>query len=563
MRKISLNLKQRFSLAGKYVREHKVIFTASLLAFFSMCLNVYFEDAEFFYDFTSVFENAYSNLSSMFFMAFLIAIPVTLMTERLSPLKKYLLQILIPVAATFLLFMAGKLYQDGLYMMLYYIGFATAVAYLSLFLFAQKTTSKAYYALVLKRQLFSSFLAFILFAVMFFLLFGVQNLFNLIEKTEPYQCMVLFFTFVFETNLFLYYLFYRRDEESSGRFFKLFLLYILLPAFAVFLAYIYGYTIKSLVLKDVHRIQISSYVTLASFYYISLYFLLREFDQSLFGKIFYRFASFALIPLLIVQIVFTVIRLNSEGLSPEFYAEILCIIFSTTVVSFTFVEKGIFMKYVPVFFAFMFLLGSVSPINLLNLPYKTQLARMMSVLNKYDMYDAEAERLNSYDTIELNEKMTEKDRKRLYSSYCYLVYETKLPLPQWIRRHANSYQDHDESFYEFFDFYAFKRELKTDYFYDSDPHPEAPKEAEYSKIKKFNVSHDYSGSGRVIIKTDYGEYDVSSYLLDAADYGKRNSSYWYSPDDRVRFLFTEMEFNYYPYARKISECNLKGYICYR
>lgn len=560
--KFTINPKQRFSLMVNYIFEHKVVFAASLLTFLSMCLHVYLDGAYFFYDFSSLFDYEYSNLSFMFFMALLIAVPVTLLTEKLHPVKKYLLQIFVPLILTALLFWAGKTYKEGIFIKLYYSGFSAAVLSFSLFLFIPKNNSRAYYANLFKRHLSCVLLSLLLLAGILFLMARFYDLMDTVEKTETYQCATAFFFYVFETNLFLYYLFKKCDEESSGRFFKVLLLYILLPLFALSIVFLYGYIIKSLILRNFHGTQVNSYISIASSVFICLYFLLKEFDESLFGRLFYRFASFALIPLIIVQAVCLVPRMYQEGLTLLNYAKLLYILFSALVLAFTFVKQGRFMKYTPVFLGFMILLASLSPLNLYNLPYKVQLSRLMSVVKKYDMYDSQAEKLNYYNKYEINEKMREKDRRRLFSSFFYLAYENKLPLPYWISNSISYYQDSHESFYDLFGFYDTKRELESKKFSDSDSHYKKPDESEYSRTKRFSVSHDNAGSGKVIIKTDFGDYDVSSYLLKITNYGRGNSGYWYFADDKVSFLFTKLDFTYYPYAERIGECSLEGYICY-
>ena len=372
---------------------------------------------------------------------------------------------------------------------------------------------------------------------------------------------------MFFVNTFAQYLFYRREEESSGKAFKVIMLYILLPVFVVLLAVLYAYLFKALMVRTLPNGQINLFVSCASCAYIVFYFVLREHEAVPAVRAFYRFGALVLIPLVCVQIVAVGIRLHAYGFTGWRFSSLLFIIFLAVMLALSFVKNGSFAHYGLLFLAAVILFASVTPFNLINSAYKSQYARMEKILYKYELFDGET--LGDYDRDALERTITREDRDALYGSYWYVQYTSDLPAPEWMRtenKKAISFSDlfgiasdlRDENVREF-EFSG------TDYaVYDI---------SLFNTMKYFDTSF-YNGKYIDGVMDDYGAemsrirlfdnngraHDITDFLLalSGEDSTKTDDPLWYN-DGNVSFCFTEITFTYNEERQLFGTTTVKGY----
>ncbi|WP_191013942.1 DUF4153 domain-containing protein [Treponema zioleckii] len=408
-----------FSDFLSYLSQKTVIFASSIITFIFVCLEIY-NVADF------------QDIYYAFAMATVFALPATLLSEKLSTLKKYFTQILVATAGGFIgYFSKSNGFGNHVYSELYYFGIAFSVISASLFLFIPKKNPRTYFAGIFKHFLFCSFMSLIVLGGSSLLVYAVQNLILNTEDYDIYLCCVGFSTIVFALNSFTFYLFNRREEESSGKAFKVIVLYIMLPAFTLLVAILYAYLAKALILFKLPSGQINWFVSFASCFYIVFYFILREYDELPVIRVFYKFGAFIFIPLICIQIPAYFIRINSYGFTGWRYSSLLFIIFSILTIALTFVKKGQFTKYSLLILTALILFDSLSPFNLINMAYKSQYSRLIKVMEKYDLYDRENDALTNYDRKKLEKTITDEDRDTIASSYNYIVNTSRLPNPKW------------------------------------------------------------------------------------------------------------------------------------
>ena len=290
-----------------YLAAQKIVFTLSVLAFIAYSLAVF--DAE---KTVPLHYGFFENLCKALALAAVCAIPASLISAPFSPLKKYAVQLLCAAAGgVFGYFAISDGFGDVVYAQLYYFGIGFAVIVAALFLFIPKNGERIYFALVFKHFLFCSLMTIILCGGLCLLVFAVQNLILNTNSGRVYACCVAFSFFVFAINSFSFHLFYRQNERSSGKAFKIITLYIVCPIFAVLLLILYAYLFKALILLTLPNGHINWFVSFASLFYLVFYFILREYDEIPVIRVFYRFGAFAFIPLILVQIPAFFIRVNA------------------------------------------------------------------------------------------------------------------------------------------------------------------------------------------------------------------------------------------------------------
>ena len=566
MRKLEIKakIKEALAQAVEYLSMAKVFFITTLIAFIFSALKVYLD------------EKIYTELCLAFLMAASFTVPVTLLTQKLSILKKYGFQILAAGLGFVTGFFSYRGFGNSVYSDLYYFGILCAVILVILYIFIPKQKSRSYFALVFKHALFCIFMTLILMGGLCLLIYAVQNLILNTDDDDIYSCCCLFCAIVFGINTFIYYLFYKRQEEGSGKAFKVIALYIMFPVFAVLLFILYVYLIKALVLLKLPSGQINWFVSFASCFFIVFYFILREYDDMAVIKFFYKFGAIPFIPLIVIQLYAYFIRVNAYGFTGYRYSSLLFIIFSIITIALTFIKKGKYTYLAIPVLTFIVLLDSVSPFNLINMAHKSQTKIMMKVLNKYDLYDAETDSLKIYDPIALEKAITDEDRAALKSSYRYITYTSSIPRPKWTEEiKTNSKGEEYKSGLSFTELFGIKSEKQNEILLTFDKYFSHNDEIDISGYTKMtNVYHgeyageykdgkydDYAKQLTKIIYTtrDGTKYDLTQFLLDIDPMVTASEPLWYKYDENTAFCFTHIEYKYNTERKQFYSYNYSFY----
>ncbi len=564
--KLSTRIKSALKSILLSLKEQRVIFAFSVISFIFATLHIYDCDV----DFKDFWDDAFWNISLAFIMGCLFSIPAAFLTKSLKPAKKYLIQIATGFAASVLGFFAIKGFGNAVYGSLYYWGIFFAATLITVFVFFPKENQQTYFSNLVKHFLFSLLMASVLFGGVSLLILAFNQLiFNFDDFGDIYETCAAFCYYVFAINVFVYYLFDKRQEESSGKAFKIIFFNILLPIFFVLVGLLYIYLIKALVLRHFPKGQINWFVSFASGTYFLFYFILKEYEQKPVVKFFYKFGAFAFIPLVCVQIPAYIIRLNAYGFTGWRFSSLMFIVFCVIMFVLTFIKKGAYIKYSILVLAAIILFASVTPCNLINVAHKSQLSRMMKVLEKYQMFDAENNRLAAYNADEIDQKISEEDRDKLYSAYSYLSWPCKLKMPDW----ALDNEKKERNFEELFRFSAKKKaedEIRGSYNTNGYGYVDV---SAYKTMKEF-YTNEYSWGYRDKIyyhdyeielpraEISYGgkTYNITEFLL-SLGLKERGSDYiFYDLDKNTVLCINQYEYTWNKSKKLFKSYEIRGYI---
>ena len=568
MKKIEFKAKLKETLAQslEYLSMAKITFITSCIAFIFSALLIYLND------------NIYEELTLAFLMGTAFSIPATLLTQKLTVLKKYLIQGLTAATGFVLGFFSYRGFGNNIYKELYYFGILCAVLLITLYLFIPKEKSRTYFSLVFKYALFTIFMTIILLGGICLLIFAIQNLILNTDDYDIYECCSCFCAIIFGINVFCYYLFYRRQEESSGKAFKVIALYILFPVFAILLLILYVYLIKALVLLKLPNGQINWFVSFASCFYIVFYFILREYDELPVIKYFYKFGAIPFIPLIIIQIYAYFIRVNAYGFTGYRYSSLLFIIFSVITIALTFIKQGKYSQHAILVLTFFVVFDSLTPFNLIKMAHKSQFTRMIKILNKYQMYDSGAGTLTDYDKALIEKTITDQDRDALYSSFRYLSWTSSIPMPDWAMeteyKNGNLYKNK----LNFEETFGIKRESEKEKLvkFEKDFKREGRIDIrDFSEMVPFNYS-EYAYQWKngewneyaveipsAQIETKYGTFDLTDFFLTLDNDMSGNDLLWYKADENFSICFTSISYTYNEDRKLFYSYYLSGYIFYK
>ena len=284
-------IKEKILILFKSIMQQRIVLLMSVISFILSCIFIYTKRKVF----------MHSACGTM--LAILCLQSIILFTQDFSVAKKYFIQgfsgILISILG-FLLFRytAGSHYNE---MIRWGIVFAVVVN--TLFIFVLKSDSQVFISNLIKNTSFCSLICLILFIGFFLLMAAFISLFlkDFSEEDLAYEILLSFCgTFVFP-NIFTYYLFKIKNEETAGKAFKILFLYIMFPLYIILLTLLYAYLIKSLIVQELPCGQINWFVSFATCFYFVFYYTLCEYNKNLFIKWFYKIGGFILFPLIIIQ----------------------------------------------------------------------------------------------------------------------------------------------------------------------------------------------------------------------------------------------------------------------
>lgn len=425
-------IKKIFDEFIAYLSSKTIIFITTCLAFFFACLRIY--------NYESKLKLGPQNIQLFlyfcagFILATIILISVTFLTEKLPKVKQYIIQSSSAIIGFLLGFFALK-YSFGFsysYRVLFYGGLILFFITLAIFVLYPKEKSRTYFAGLFKYSLFTFFMTLILTGGIFLLIFALQLIFPDIANEDSFLSCAAFTFIIFFANSFIFYLFKNREEENSGKAIKVIVLYILFPIFGFLIAILYLYLLKALFTWTLPVGSINWFVSFTSACYLLFYFVLKQYDDLPVVKFFYRFGAFFVIPLICVQIYTYFVRFSAYGFTDLRYASLLYIIFSIISIALVFIKKGKYTKYSIVALAFFIFIGTLTPLNVFRVAYNNQISRIVKVLNKYDMYDKENQKLKAFDREQINIIMTQDDKEIIYSAFSYIRYYADLPHPSWL-----------------------------------------------------------------------------------------------------------------------------------
>lgn len=434
-----INFKKLINSIFKSVTKHKVILIDSIIAAVFAIIDVYSSGLE------------WEDYLKSFLMATLFAIPATYITENFSTVKKYVIQVLSSLAGAVITYSILQFVLQDSYCKMYLFGITFAVICFIITLFEPKNFSKSYYANLVKNFMFTVLLCLVGILGSILLIYAFSSLiFEIDDFDELMESVAIIWGVVVSINLFVFYLFEKR-EEPSGKAFKIIFYYVMFPVYGILLLILYIYLLKALFTLSLPNGQVNWFVSFASVFYLVFYFILREYKDLKPVKLFYKYGSFVLIPLMCVQWPAYFIRLNSYGFTGWRYSSLIYNIFTVIFITFTFIKNGKYTKFaIPVLGVFI-LFASVTPLNLIDVAYRSQYGRLIKVLNKYEMM--ENNRLKENIPSEIENIITDDDRAQLLSSDIYIRRKTEHKKPEWLETRCS-----------FNELYNIKKEKDSDAF---------------------------------------------------------------------------------------------------
>lgn len=186
--------------------------------------------------------------------------------------------------------------------------------------------------------------------------------------------------------------------------------YVVLPLYLLLIGILYGYIGKIIFRWAMPAGRMNWYASLALAGYLFFWLGLRH-SESRWVRSVLRWGWAGMLPIVTVQLVGIVIRLRAYGLTAARYAGLLCL--AVGLAGLILAAKNAAPRLLFAAFAAAVLLGSCTPLNILDLPRFTHAKRTEAVLARYNLWDGTA-------MHRLEGEIPEADAQTIRDSWRYL-----------------------------------------------------------------------------------------------------------------------------------------------
>ncbi|MDE5798703.1 MAG: DUF4153 domain-containing protein [Treponemataceae bacterium] len=238
-----------------------------------------------------------------------------------------------------------------------------------------------------------------------------------------------------QAGIFIAFAAREREQISLPAAYKVIILRILLPIGIALLAVLYAYLLKCLFTLTMPVGKINPFVSLATGFFLFFYFAALPYESP-FLAFFRKYGAIFLLPLAAAQIVAFAIRIEAYGYTPARVASLMYIIFSVASCALTLVRGGKYVRGSFLIFAALCILGSATPLNVIDVAMRSQVARIVRVYRAHDLL------ANGVPVAEgAAEALTAEEKRTVYESWDALWLKYDSPsMPKWAQVYVEDFE---------------------------------------------------------------------------------------------------------------------------
>ena len=423
--------------------------------------------------------------------AFLAGIAAPLAAKKFDEKKKKSFAIGSQALSAALFFAAYALFKgEDAYRLLAYCGTLAALTFLTVYLLMFEQEENLVAPNLIVSGMISGIAAGCVCAGLFVIRFAIHYLLFKIEGLAQIlvdSAISSFSWIVCCTGIFVAYATKPKEEISIPKAFKVIFMFILLPLYLILLFVLYAYLAKSLFTLTLPNGKINWFVSFASVFYLVFFFSIRQFESKA-AKLYCKWGAALLIPLIVTQCIAFGIRINAYGYTEARYASLLYILFSIACVAISFVKNGKYMSAAFPLFAGLCLFCSITPMNLFDVPFKDQTARIEKLFKSAGLFNENG----TLDTQNAEQKLSEEQKAQVVSSYNEVINtNSKIKQAIWLLKDGDKY-DFKKSFgFAFSNDYGKGLGQKKYYFYGFGEDYNVPFDvSKYSQLYAFKTIDD-------------------------------------------------------------------------
>ncbi len=399
-----------------------VAFICSMLFFLTLSYDVIF--ATFSYDFITPLCMTYA-LVAVF--SVMLKVAQEYITDKITPVIQYVLSAAAGVTAFILI----KYNFESLYMIMAYTGVIIAIICFIFFVIMRGENSALAFPRLVSSLVFTTAICGILtvgilicIAAFQLLIFTWDNIYKL------YLIVSLFIWVICFINIFLSFIPKKDVPAPQSKIFRSFVLFAGLPLYILLIAILLLYLGKIVITQNMPIGEINWFASFASLFFIFFLLSVMQYDQKL-AKLYVKYGGYFLLPVLIMQAIAVFERINAYGLTTPRTVSLVLIIISVLFIACSLIKPKC-LNLIALVSGIIVLIVTVTPLNIIDIPIKSQTDILKTILIKNDMLkDGQ---------IVPNPNVSGKDAQRIISAFEYLKYDAK-KLPDFVSDSDKSYQE--------------------------------------------------------------------------------------------------------------------------
>ena len=315
------------------------------------------------------------------------------------------------------------------YFFMGYFGIIFALGCCTLCLLYSENNEKTLIPHILKSIFFATLVCGLLNTGIMICLWAIETLiFNF--DSDIYLVVVLFIWIVVFANTILAYIPKRDEEIVLPKLFNTIIVKITLPVYLFLVTILYIYLIKIVVTRNMPIGQINWFASYASLFFVLFAFCVKPYEDKL-SKVFSKFSGYAIIPIVIMQLIAIYERVSAYGLTTPRIVSLILVGISIIFAVVSILNKKLHKVWWAV--GIIILLFTLVPkINIIDLPKASQINLLEKYLVKNNMLVD--------NKIVPNENVEKYDRERIVSAYDYLM-DAAGELPVWLTQTDTRYED--------------------------------------------------------------------------------------------------------------------------
>lgn len=187
--------------------------------------------------------------------------------------------------------------------------------------------------------------------------------------------------------------------------------YVILPMYCILLGILYVYIVMIFLRGEMPVGQMNWFASLALLVYAFCYLTCSDYDRHAWLRRYRRWGGLLLLPVVAVQLWGVHIRYEAYGLTALRYLSMACTAFGIAVILAGL--RRLSGAWLFLLAAVMALAVSVTPLNILDVPYRNQETRLLSLLEEKGMLEN--------GTVSAAADLSNEDKEQIYSAYRYVA----------------------------------------------------------------------------------------------------------------------------------------------
>ncbi len=526
-------LKNFYISVKEGISRFSIAFICTILAFLTVSYEIIFESSS---------DEIIIPLCMTFALVAVVSVFLKSIQEYISDILAGTIQYAVCAIVGVTGFLLIKANYESLYMVMAYTGIMIALICFIFFILMRGDNRDLIFPKLVSSAVFTTAVCGVLSCGLSTCIAAFQSLiFTWDNIHKLYLIVNLFIWAVVFINVFLSFIPKKDVPIPQSKIFRAFVLFAGLPLYILLIAILLLYLAKIVITWNMPVGEINWFASFASLFFIFFLLSVMQYTEKI-AKLFTKFGGYFLAPVLVMQAIAVFERINAYGLTtPRTVSLVLIVISILFIAGSVIIPKH--LNKIALISGLIVLAVTVTPLNVIDMPIKSQTNILKTVLAENDMLKD--------DEVVPNANVSEEDAVRISSSYIYLKYDAK-NVPDFI-------PDSEKSMKEIFGF-----EDPTNYYREKNNRI-------YCSFSTKN-SVDITGYNRMVEVVDHYnivniEHNGQSYDIDLKEvaralytqYGEdKDELDLYVVNDNVALYFSN--YHFWIESDEISNCYFNGYV---